>query len=75
VPGVLRLDTIRWGYDKAAVTGAVGPDTFTAIVDTATLLDRRSFVRHLWRYHHVLAVLPDIEAWQEAIAAAERGAA
>ncbi len=75
VPGVLRLNTIRWGYDKAVVTGAVGDDKFSAIVETAVLLDRRSFVRHLWRYHHVLAVLPGIEEWREAIAVAEGGAA
>lgn len=75
VPGELTLDTIQWHTGGAIVAGAVGTQTFVVDVATSTLLDRRSFIQHLWRFQHALAICPSIEGWQEAIADAERRSA
>lgn len=74
VPGVLTLNTVRWGAEGAFVEGQVGDDAFEITVPTADLLDRKRFSFAVWRYRHLLAILPTIEVWREAIRRAEGGA-
>jgi hypothetical protein len=73
-PGELILDAISWGRDGAHVVGRVGDDRFRIEVPTGDLLNRKRFALNLWRYKRLLPILPSIEAWQSAIAAAEGGA-
>lgn len=71
VPGELRLESIRWIPAGARAIGTVGGVRFDIAVTVADMLDRKRFAFNLWRFKHLLPILPDFENWQSAIAAAE----
>lgn len=72
VPGALRLDRVTWIPAGARAIGTVGGVRFDIAVTTSDMLDRKRFAFNLWRFKHLLAILPDFEDWQSAIAEAER---
>lgn len=74
-PGELTLDCVSWGHDGALAVGRVGDERFRIEVATSDLLDRRRFIRQLWRFKHLLGVLPHIDRWNEMLAKAERRSA
>ena len=71
LPGRLSLSRVQWYRAGATVEGSVGDHHFSVDVETRTLLDRRSFVRHLWRFERALAILPEIDDFNAMIRAAE----